>query len=125
MKLPKLTSLELRIMEAMWSQGKLSIREIQEAFPPADRPAYTTIQTIVYRLEEKGAVRRVRKIGNAHIFEAVVSRQAARGRLIDDLLSLFGGRTQPVMAHLVESGKLTLDDIRETEKLIKDLARKK
>jgi len=125
MKLPKLTSLELRIMEAMWSQGKLSIREIQEAFPAADRPAYTTIQTIVYRLEEKGAVRRVRKIGNAHIFEAVVSRQAARGRLIDDLLSLFGGRTQPVMAHLVESGKLTLDDIRETEKLIKDLARKK
>ena len=125
MKLPKLTSLELRIMEAMWSQGKLSIREIQEAFPAADRPAYTTIQTIVYRLEEKGAVRRVRKIGNAHIFEAVVSRQAARGRLIDALLSLFGGRTQPVMAHLVESGKLTLDDIRETEKLIKDLARKK
>ena len=125
MKLPKLTSLELRIMEAMWNQGKLSIREIQEAFPAADRPAYTTIQTIVYRLEEKGAVRRVRKIGNAHIFEAVVSRQAARGRLIDDLLGLFGGRTQPVMAHLVESGKLTLDDIRETEKLIKDLARRK
>ncbi len=122
---PKLTSLELRIMEAMWNQGRLSIREIQETFPAADRPAYTTIQTIVYRLEEKGTVRRVRKIGNAHIFEAVVSRQAARGRLIDDLLSLFGGRTQPVMAHLVESGKLTLDDIRETEKLIKDLARKK
>jgi BlaI family transcriptional regulator, penicillinase repressor len=125
MILPKLTSLELQIMEAMWSQGRLSIREIQEAFPAASRPAYTTIQTIVYRLEEKGAVRRVRKIGNAHIFEAAVSRQDARGRLIDDLLSLFGGRTQPVMAHLAESGKLTLDDIRETEKLIKDLARKK
>jgi BlaI family transcriptional regulator, penicillinase repressor len=125
MILPKLTSLELQIMEAMWSQGRLSIREIQEAFPAASRPAYTTIQTIVYRLEEKGAVRRVRKIGNAHIFEAAVSRQDARGRLIDDLLSLFGGRTQPVMAHLAESGKLTLDDIRETEKLIKDLGRKK
>jgi predicted transcriptional regulator len=125
MILPKLTSPELRIMEAMWNQGRLSIREIQETFPAADRPAYTTIQTVIYRLEEKGALRRVRKIGNAHIFEAVVSRQDARGRLIDDLLSLFGGRTQPVMAHLAESGKLTLDDIRETEKLIKDLGRKK
>ncbi|MBV8906819.1 MAG: BlaI/MecI/CopY family transcriptional regulator [Acidobacteriia bacterium] len=125
MELPKLTLLELQIMEAMWNQGRLSIREIQETFPAADRPAYTTIQTIVYRLEEKGAVRRVRKIGNAHIFEPEVSRQDARGRLIDDLLSLFGGRTQPVMAHLAESGKLTLDDIRETEKLIKDLGRKK
>jgi predicted transcriptional regulator len=125
MKFPKLTSLELQIMEAIWNQGRLSIREIQEAFAKADRPAYTTIQTVVYRLEEKAAVRRVRKIGNAHIFEAVVSRQDARGRLIDDLLSLFGGRTQPVMAHLAESGKLTLDDIRETEKLIKDLGRKK
>src|SRR5580692_3672112 len=125
MNLPKLTSLELRIMEAMWNQGRLSIREIQETFPAADRPAYTTIQTIVYRLEEKETVRRVRKIGNAHIFEAVVSRQDARGRLIDDLISLFGGRTQPVMAHLAESGQLTLDDIRETEKIIKDLGRKK
>jgi BlaI family transcriptional regulator, penicillinase repressor len=125
MILPKLTSLELQIMEAMWSQGRLSIREIQEAFPAASRPAYTTIQTIVYRLEEKGVIRRVRKIGNAHIFEAMISRHDARGRLIDDLLSLFGGRSQPVMAHLAESGKLTLDDIRETEKLIKDLARKK
>lgn len=125
MALPKLTSLELRIMEAMWNQGRLSIREIQETFPAADRPAYTTIQTSVYRLEQKEAVRRVRKIGNAHIFEAVVSRQDARGRLIDDLLNLFGGRTQPVMAHLAESGKLTLDDIRETERLIKDLGRKK
>jgi BlaI family transcriptional regulator, penicillinase repressor len=125
MILPKLTSLELQIMEAMWSQGRLSIREIQEAFPAASRPAYTTIQTIVYRLEEKGVMRRVRKIGNAHIFEAMMSRHDARGRLIDDLLSLFGGRSQPVMAHLAESGKLTLDDIRETEKLIKDLARKK
>jgi BlaI family penicillinase repressor len=125
MSLPKLTSLELQIMEAMWNQGRISIREIQEAFPAADRPAYTTIQTIVYRLEEKGVLRRVRKIGNAHIFEALVSRQDARGRLIDDLLNLFGGRTQPLMAHLVDSGKLTLDDIRDAEKLIKDLSRKK
>lgn len=122
---PKLTSLELQIMEAIWKQGRQSIREIQETFPQADRPAYTTIQTIVYRLEEKGAVRRVRKIGNAHIFEAMVSRQDARRRLIDDFLSLFGGRSQPVMAHLAEAGKLTLDDIRETEKLIKDLERRK
>jgi predicted transcriptional regulator len=121
---PKLSTLELQIMEALWNQGRLSIREIQESFPEADRPAYTTIQTTVYRLEDKGALRRVRKISNAHIFEAVVTRQDAKGRLIDDLLSLFGGRTQPVMAHLVETGKLTLDDIRETEKLIKDLARK-
>ena len=125
MKLPKLTTLELQIMESLWNQGRLSIREVQEAFPEAERPVYTTIQSSVYRLEEKGAVRRVRKIGNAHIFEAVVSRQDASGRLLDDLLSLFGGRTQPVMAHLAESGKLTLADIRETEKLIRELQRKK
>jgi BlaI family transcriptional regulator, penicillinase repressor len=124
MALPKLTALELQIMEALWTQGKLSIREIQESFPEPNRPAYTTVQTTVYRLEDKGAVRRAKKISNAHIFEAVVSRQAARGRLIDDLLSLFGGRTQPVMAHLVETGKLTLDDVHEAEKLLNDLARK-
>ena len=111
-------------MEALWTKGALSIREIQEAFPEKDRPAYTTIQTTVYRLEGKNAVRRMKKISNAHIFEAVVSRDAARGRLIDELLSLFGGRTQPVMAHLVESGKLTLDEVHETEKLLRKLARK-
>ena len=82
-------------MESLWEQGRLSIREIQEAFPKARRPPYTTIQTAVYRLEEKGAIRRVRKIGNAHIFEALISRPEARGTLIDDLLRLFGGRTQP------------------------------
>lgn len=125
MRLPKLTALELRIMESLWNQGRLSIREVQEAFPESERPAYTTIQSSVYRLEEKGALRRVRKIGNAHIFEPVVSRRDASGRLIDDLLGLFGGRTQPVMAHLAESGKLTLDDIREAEELIRDLQRKK
>jgi len=114
----------LQIMEEFWKRGRMAIREIQESFPKKGRPPYTSIQTIVYRLEEKGAVRRVRKIGNAHIFEAVVSRHEVSGRFIDDLLSLFGGRAQTVMAHLVESGKLTRDDIRETEKLIDDLERK-
>jgi len=121
---PRLTKLELQIMDALWRRGALSIREIQEAFPAKDRPAYTTVQTTVYRLEGKKALRRVKKISNAHIFEAVVSRDAARGRLIDDLIGLFGGRTQPVMAHLVESGKLTLNDLRETEDLLRKLARK-
>jgi BlaI family transcriptional regulator, penicillinase repressor len=118
---PKLSQPELEVMEELWKHGRLAIREIQESFPEPDRPPYTSIQTIVYRLEEKGAVRRVRKIGNAHIFEAAVSRQEVSGRFIDDLLSLFGGRAQTVMAHLVKSGKLTRADIRETEKLIDDL----
>ena len=124
MALPKLTKLELQIMEALWNRGALSIREIQEAFPERDRPAYTTIQTTVYRLEGKKALARVKKISNAHIFEAVVSRNAAQRRLIDELLGLFGGRTQPVMSHLVESGKLTLDDVHEAEKALRKLARK-
>ena len=124
MSLPKLSKLELGIMEALWSGGALSIREIQEAFSDRHRPAYTTIQTTVYRLEAKKAVRRVKKVGNAHIFEAVISRQAAHNRLIDDLLSLFGGRSQPVMAHLVETGKLTLDEVRAAERTLKKLARK-
>src|SRR5688572_29779208 len=124
MPLPKLTKLELQIMEALWSQGARSIREIQEAFPERDRPAYTTIQTTVYRLEAKKAVRRVKKISNAHIFEAVVTRGAAHRRLIDDLLGLFGGRSQPVMAHLIESGKLTLDDVLEAEKTLRRLGKK-
>jgi BlaI family transcriptional regulator, penicillinase repressor len=121
---PKLSKLELQIMQALWDHGAISIREIQEAFPERDRPAYTTIQTTVYRLEAKRAVRRVKKIGNAHIFEAIVTRQGAQRRLIDDLLGLFGGRTQPVMAHLIEAGKLTMDDVKEAEKLLKELARK-
>ena len=121
---PKLTKLELKIMEALWIRGKASIREIQEAFPEKDRPAYTTIQTTVYRLEVKKAVRRVRKVGNFHIFEAAISRDAAQRRLIDDLLALFGGRTQPVMAHLIDSGKLTLDDVKEAEKTLRRLERK-
>ena len=124
MALPRLTRLELRIMEALWNQGASSIRQIQEAFPERDRPAYTTVQTMVYRLEGKKAIRRVKKIGNAHIFEAVISRNAAQRRLIDELLSFFGGRTQPVMAHLIESGQLTLEDVQEAEQTLRRLARK-
>ena len=121
---PRLTKLELQIMEALWSRGACSIREIQEAFPERNRPAYTTIQTTVYRLEGKKAMWRVKKISNAHIFEAAISRDSAQGTLIDELLGLFGGRTQPVMSHLVESGKLTLEDVQEAEKALRRLARK-
>jgi BlaI family penicillinase repressor len=124
MTLPKLTKLELQIMEALWTRGEASIREIQEDFPEKKRPAYTTIQTTVYRLEAKKAVRRVKKVGNFHIFEAAVSRNAAQRRLIDDLLALFGGRTQPVVAHLIESGRLTLQDVKEAESLLRQLERK-
>ena len=120
---PKLAKLELKIMETLWARGQASIREIQEAFPEDERPAYTTVQTTVYRLETKKAVRRIKKVGNFHIFEAAVSRNAAQRRLIDDLLGLFGGRTQPVMAHLIESGKLTLADIKEAEKTLRQLER--
>jgi BlaI family penicillinase repressor len=120
----KLTKLELQIMEVVWKQGPVSIRDIQESFPEKDRPAYTTIQTTVYRLESKKAVRRARKVGNFHIFEATITRATAERRLIDDLLALFGGSTQPVMAHLIESGKLTLQDVKEAEKLLRKLERK-
>jgi BlaI family transcriptional regulator, penicillinase repressor len=118
---PKLSKLELHIMETLWANGSSSIRDIQESFPERNRPAYTTIQTMVYRLEAKKAVRRVKKVGNFHIFEAAVSRNAAQRRLVDDLLALFGGRSQPVMAHLIESGKLTLADVKEAEKLLRKL----
>jgi BlaI family penicillinase repressor len=124
MAMPKLTKLELQIMEALWSQGACSIREIQEAFPERNRPAYTTIQTTVYRLEDKNALRRAKRISNADIFEALISREAAQRTLIDELLDLLGGRPQPVMAHLVESGKLTLADVQEAEKALRKLARK-
>ena len=123
MSAPKLTKLELRIMQTLWDRGPVAIREIQEAFPEPGRPSYTTVQTTVYRLEGKKAVRRVKKISNAHIFEAVLSRNAAQRRLIDELLGLFGGRTQPVMAHLVESGKLTLEDVKEAEKALRKLSK--
>src|SRR2546427_10339188 len=116
----KLSRLELQILEALWAHGKASIREIQEGFPEP-RPAYTTIQTTVYRLEVKKAVRRVRKIGNAHIFEPIVARDVTRHRLLDEILSFFGGRAQPMMAQLAEAGELTLDEVRELEKKIKKL----
>jgi BlaI family transcriptional regulator, penicillinase repressor len=120
----KLTKLELQIMEALWSRGTASIREMQEAFPEKNRPAYTTIQTTVYRLETKKAVRRVKKVGNFHVFEAAISRNSAQQKLIDDLLAMFGGSTQPVMARLIESGKLTLEDVKEAEKTLRQLERK-
>jgi predicted transcriptional regulator len=122
MKSPRLTKLELQIMEALWKNGASSVREIHESFPEKDRPAYTTIQTTIYRMEGKKAVRCVKRIGNANIFEAAVSRDAAQNRLIDDLLGLFGGR--PVMARLVQSGQLTIEDIKEAEQLLKSLSRK-
>lgn len=121
---PKLSRLELQVMEALWTRQQASIREVQESFPEKDRPAYTTVQTTVYRLEGKKAVRRVKKVGNFHIFEAAITRDAAQRRLIDDLLALFGGRIQPVMSRLIESGKLTLQDVREAEKTLRKLERR-
>ena len=115
----KPSKLELRVMNVLWSRGPSSIREVQEAFPESERPAYTTGQTMVYRLEAKKAVRRVKKISNAHIFEAVTTRASAHRRLVDDLLALFGGRAQPVMAHLIETGRLTIDDLREAERTLR------
>lgn len=124
MAVAKLSKLEYRIMEALWSRGALSIREIQETFPPRKMPAYTTIQTTVYRMEAKELVRRAKKVGNFHIFEAVVSRAVAQRSILDDLLSYFGGRSQPLMAHLIESGKLSLHDVREAEQALMKLTRK-
>ena len=118
---PRLTKLEMQIMDALWTNGASSVREIQEAFPEKNRPAYTTVQTMVYRLEGKRAIRRVKKIGNAHIFEPSVSRSAAQRRLIDELLSFFGGRSQPLMAHLIEAGKLTLEEVKEAEQMLRSL----
>ena len=114
-----LTKLELQIMEAVWNRGPCSVREIQEAFPAKKRPAYTTVQTTVYRLEGKGALQCVKRISNANIFKAAISRDEVGSRMIDDLLALFGGGTRPVMAHLIESGKLTMDDIKEAEQALK------
>lgn len=114
----KLTKVELQILESFWKKGASSIREIQETFPESKRPAYTTVQTTVYRLESKKAVRRVKKISNAHIFEATISRSEAQGSLIDGLLSLFGGATQPIMSHLAKSGKLTMEDLNEARKVL-------
>jgi BlaI family transcriptional regulator, penicillinase repressor len=116
---PKLTKLELQVMEALWQKGACSVREVQETFPEATRPAYTTVQTTVYRLERKKALRCVKRISNANIFEAAISRNEAQGRLIDELLALLGGKGKLVMAHLVESGELTLDDVKEAEKVLR------
>ena len=124
MKTPKLSKLEFQIMETLWSRGESSIREIQEGLEAKRKPAYTTIQTMVYRLEAKHVVRRVRKVGNFHIFAPVISREAAQRTLVDDLLALFGGRTQPVMAHLVESGRLSLEDVKEAENALRKLTKR-
>lgn len=121
---PRLSKLELQIMEALWNRGASSVREVLEAFPEKDRPAYTTVQTMVYRLEGKKAIRRVKKIGNAHIFEAAISRNAAQRRLIDEFLAVFGGSSQPVIAHLIEAGKLTAEDIDDARKLLRKLSKK-
>jgi predicted transcriptional regulator len=120
----KLSKLEFKIMEALWTKGPLSVREILESFPAKRRPAYTTVQTMVYRLEAKNALRRTKKIGNAHIFEAVVSQAAAQRKHIDDLLALFGGRAQPLMSHLIESGRLTLEDIEEARAALRAATKK-
>ena len=124
MKSPKLTNLELTVMEALWNNGSSSIREIQETFPESERPAYTTVQTTVYRMENKNAVHRTKKIGNAHIFDASISRNAAHGKLVDNLLALFGGSVAPVMAHLIETGKLTVEDLEEAKETLRKLNKK-
>lgn len=117
----KLSRLEIQIMETLWTRGEASIREMQEAFPEARRPGYTTVQTMVYRLEAKGALRRVRKVGNFHLFAATVTREAAERRLVDELLAIFGGRSRPVVAHLIEAGKLTLEDVEFAERTLKGM----
>ena len=117
---PKLSKLEFQIMETLWDKNECSIREIQDAFPAKKKPAYTTIQTTVYRMETKGVVHRMRKVGNFHMFAPAITRDAAQRRLIDDILALFGGRGQPVMAHLIETGKLSLDDVKDAERLLRN-----
>jgi BlaI family transcriptional regulator, penicillinase repressor len=124
MALPRLSNLEMRIMEALWTGGALSVREIQDAFPARKQPAYSTVLTMVRRLEAKKALRQVKKIGTAFIYEAAIPRDAARRRLIDDFLAVFGGEPQPIMTHLIEAGKLTLDDVREAEKYLREISRK-
>ncbi|MGA3098513.1 MAG: BlaI/MecI/CopY family transcriptional regulator [Bryobacteraceae bacterium] len=124
MPLPKLTKLEMQCLEAFWQKGACSVREVQDAFPELGRPAYTTVQTVVYRLERKKALRCVKRISNANIFEAAISREAAQRRLVDELLSLFGGRGKLVMAHLVEAGGITLADVKEAEKALRKIPRR-
>ena len=121
---PKLSKLEFQVLVTVWKLGAASVREIQESFPGIRRPAYTTVQTILYRLETKEAVQRTKKIGNAHIFEAVISRTAVQRRLVDELLDLFGGCAQPLVSHLIESGQLTLEDVNEARKTLRALSKK-
>jgi BlaI family transcriptional regulator, penicillinase repressor len=125
MRARRITKFEFQLLEKLWTLGPSSVREIQESLPEQHRPAYTTIQTMIYRLEEKGAVRRVKKIGNAHVFEAVFTRSAVHRRLIGDLLDLFGGSPAPVVSHLIETGKLTLSDVRAIEKTLAKAEKKK
>ena len=120
---PKLSKLEFQIMETLWTKGECSIREIQESFGVRKQPAYTTIQTTVNRMEGKEVVRRVRKVGNFHVFAPAISREAAQRRLIDDMLAIFGGRTQPVMAHLIQTGKLSLEDVKDAERQLRNLSK--
>jgi BlaI family penicillinase repressor len=120
---PRLSKLEFQIMETLWNKSECSIREIQESFPARTRPAYTTVQTTVNRMEAKDVVRRVRKVGNFHVFAPAISREAAQRRVIDDMLALLGGSSQPVMAHLIETGKLSLDDVKEAERLLRNLSK--
>jgi BlaI family penicillinase repressor len=122
---PRVSRFELQLLEKLWDLGACSVREIQESLPEKDRPAYTTVQTMIYRLEEKGAVRRVKKIGNAHIFEAVLSRKTVHRNLIGEFLNVFGGSATPVVSHLVETGKLTLADVRELEKTLSAMEKKR
>src|SRR5579872_6193542 len=124
MALPKLSNLEMRIMEVLWTEGASSVREIQEKFPARNRPAYTTVQTMVHRLEAKKALRKTKKIATAHIFEAAIPRDTARRRLIDDFLAVFGGETQPIMTHLIEAGKLSLEDVQDAERHLRALLKK-
>ena len=121
---PKVSRFELELLEQLWKLGTASVREVQEGLPEKDRPAYTTVQTMIYRLEEKGAVRRIKKIGNAHVFEAVFTRKAVYRRVVDDLLEWFGGSAAPLMSHLAESGKLRLADVREAERILAKLEKK-
>ena len=124
MTIPKLSRLELRVMEVLWDRGACCIRDIVDTFPASKKPAYTTIQTTVYRLEAKKALRQARKVGNVHVFEPIIGRNAAHRLLVDDILSVFGGRTQPLMTHLIESGRLTPEDLKEAQKTFRRLTRK-
>lgn len=124
MAVPKLSKLEFQIMETLWVRGEASIREILDSLPAKGRPAYNTIQTMIYRMEPKGVVRRVKRVGNFHVFEAVITRDAAQRRVIDDLLSYFGGQSRLLMAHLIESGKISLSDVRQAEQIVKNHRRK-